>query len=133
MLPIDEDILLSRYGDNPTAARWYRDNRALGLDPREAIEAVERLLHYADGLPFLQPEQVQAWERYASAVADGMAVLDSLATFQPPGNQSIAQLRTQIQGLLEDKSLNPERIRELIEASNRFTAQMHEQLRQPHE
>jgi hypothetical protein len=81
MLPIDEDILATRYHDDPRGAHWYRTAREMGADPGEAMRAVGNLRSVA--LP--NPTQIEALQRYAAACGAAIDVLVDLANFAPLG------------------------------------------------
>ena len=104
MLPIDEDVLQSRYGDDPMAAGWYRHWRSFGGNPHEAIQAVDDLVKLRDQL---FPSQIQALERYADAAEGAMEVL----------RRTSAML-----------NIPPEQIHQLVAEAQRVAALIRDQL-----
>src|ERR1051325_4188093 len=92
MLPIDEDILITRYGDDPIAAEWYRLQRDFGFPPDIAIRNVDEMREMVNRLPYVMSSisQQQALQRYADACASVLGGLHGLEAYQPPSDQDLA-------------------------------------------
>ena len=118
MLPIDEDILITRYGDDPIAAYWYRRLREKGQQPDAAIREIDTLRQMADRVPYFPPSvsQQQAIQRYVDACAEGVSVLRSLTDYRAPADADIlvfvADLRDRL-NQTEARPIVPEKIQEL--------------------
>ena len=120
MLPIDEDILMTRYGDDPIAAEIYQRWREMGADPQGAIQATDELIRTRD--MYISPppySQHEILERYIDACGEGILVLQELEGFRSPTDEEVGQLRDL---LITADPFDPEIIQALVEEARRFTA-----------
>ena len=131
MLPIDEDILQSRYGNDPLAARWYELWRKAGAQPNEAIRAADEMRSLTDGLPMVLPDtgQQQALQRYVDTCAGAIEVFCGLEAYQSPTDQ---QITSQHFAHADAGPITPEKIQELVAEAQRVTVLVVERLTHSH-